>query len=567
MFDTITLRINNSHRYENLVSILYDPNSGLKQFETVYDIHELAKKQTEFRVQSTEYLDTGRRVDKAYRRKLYQDSSNYEFNYHHDKLRKFLEFEFSIPKFLYGTNVFQAVYHHANLPYSPHSGEFNKYKWCTDTGDALKVGGNMDFAGHYLHDFIFNKFLGYLFPSISIDSDDIEVARLDICFNQVFDSHADAMQYLEYQRQVKKKYARDSSNIVRDWRTAIGYVGSLFYFKIYHKGEEFRKKGDAKHLKKINQLLNPKLGYDKFDIPLIQSFADRVLRYELTCHSKFLSYLHMNYIFRKDSITHLQKKVRYNKIRSVKNSMVGGATVFKPMPRGDKEFYESFTWVLTKRYRFHLTVDKATKKHHESDMYDAPTSIAPFSQDLVYLCMNKLKELFDEFQIQDRPPVGTVLAKLKKYNETVKRFRLAHSPKKVKPEFDANPNLRENWMNNNIRLMKQGKEPLVYKDFYPEPIRLDITKSKKAPRLLQESVLRSFVMHLYQYGSYEELCNSKIYSRHTLRNILIRLNKIGFDPKNLGEVGHMKVCHDFKGYHDFLLFNKNGLSKFFNYHS
>src|SRR5690606_14776256 len=117
------------------------------------------------------------------RNSVYNASSHYNLSYHANYERDYLEFNFSIPKYIYGTNVFQ---------FTDHS-EINVAHTWTKFQNFL------------------NKFLNDIFPVIPSYSD-IEVNRIDMCINQIFESKKDALKFLEHQKTIKVKNARSEKN-------------------------------------------------------------------------------------------------------------------------------------------------------------------------------------------------------------------------------------------------------------------------------------------------------------------------------------------------------------------
>jgi uncharacterized membrane protein len=101
----------------------------------------------------------------------------------------------------------------------------------------------------------------------------------------MFDSKADALEYFSQLQKVRKKFARDSSNSSRDWKTTIAYVTPKWSFKVYHKGTEF-KKHDAKKLLALNQA-----GEATFDVDFYQQWSDKILRYEMTFRNSYIKQL------------------------------------------------------------------------------------------------------------------------------------------------------------------------------------------------------------------------------------------------------------------------------------
>lgn len=256
MIDTIVLRVHKlKEKYEYLVKSLEYLTEKDKAV-IKYNTESIFKSD----VGTYQYFaDTSNIRFISVRNSVYNASSHYNLCYHANYERDYIEFNFSIPKFLYGTNVFQFTDHsEINIPHI-----WNK-----------------------LENFL-NKFLNQLFPMVP-SYEDIEVNRLDMCLNQVFNSKDDALKFLSHQKTIKVKNARSERNRYSSYgSTAIQQVSQRYSFKVYHKGTEF-KKNDYKELCKHN----PK-GYD---LDKLRDFADRVLRYELTFRKGQFNYLYKQHI-------------------------------------------------------------------------------------------------------------------------------------------------------------------------------------------------------------------------------------------------------------------------------
>lgn len=535
MFDTITIRIHKLKKYPDLVKLLFDPNSGSKRYAIVLDkALDAAYQATTNKRLFIDYLDKKNLIEFDYRKKIkLTQSSNYEFQYMQNTTRDYLEFQFSIPKFLYGTNVLQGLYHKAGIAEAPNMKDFNPYNW-EEKDDTMNRLGNMEWAFTWLKNFIEKKFFGFMFPFIAVDFRDVSIARLDICFNQVFKTKEAAVEYLSYQRNIKKKYARDNSNYVRDWRTSITYVGSLFSAKIYLKGPEFQKK-DKRQLNRINDDLKKEGKRKKFDTKVLQDLADRTLRYELTCHSKMFSYIYFSELYGKGNWHWFKQKKRFNELRSQLNKVSPDGKVigYMAFTTGDKEFYKDFSKKLSKRVLFMLEGENTL-------------DTAVFDEQLVTVLVKRLKSFFDEFQVEDRPEQLGVIEDLEAYNQGVRKHHLQDvttdkivKQLKLKQIFEENPQKKQQ-IKDNIR--KRGKKGLHL------------------------SSMRGFLSHLYHYGSHTEMINSGLYSRRYVDRMAERFKKIGFDIKApKADVKQLYIDKTFRGYHEFVLFNYRSLSSHFTY--
>jgi len=210
------------------------------------------------------YGDTNKILPLHIHTKMKIPSSHYTLNLRPNFERDFIEFNFSIPKFIYSTNVFQFI------DRSNHSPEYS-----------------FDKLLHFLHEF-FSKYF-----TVIPEKKDIEINRIDLCYNQIFNTKENALRYLEEQKNINIVNARSDSNKFtafvendeltgKQTNSSIMYVTKNYSFKIYHKGTEFAK-NDLKQLLNANPL-NLHLGE-------ISDLADRILRYEMTCRKPLFNYL------------------------------------------------------------------------------------------------------------------------------------------------------------------------------------------------------------------------------------------------------------------------------------
>lgn len=98
------------------------------------------------------------------------------------------------------------------------------------------------------------------------------VYRLDICYNWVMRSEKQALDTIDFLKRIdfprKKKYV---------YPTSVMNLGTSYVVKFYHKGEEF-KRHDFKEL-------------DYFKAKLLQSYANKIVRFEVGIRKSQLEYL------------------------------------------------------------------------------------------------------------------------------------------------------------------------------------------------------------------------------------------------------------------------------------
>jgi len=273
MVDTIEFKLNNVDKYP-LIKTQFERTSKVGATTIIVD-EDTGEVTERNKVRAMLHHDTGHITAFTKRSSIYIASSHYHLSYIYNISQNFISFNFAVPKYLFGTNIFQFI-----RIYSQSSDTIHQYLMDFMTGFCKK---------HFIQ---------------SVDMMDVELTRLDLCYNQFFNSKADALSYLEQQKPLLKKYGRSSKNRVRDYETTLFYNTKRYSFKIYHKGTEFKAK-DRKELIKKN---NTGEGLDH-----LQEIADRILRYEVTFRAAQINYLfekaelHNSYIpfAYNDQTTHL----------------------------------------------------------------------------------------------------------------------------------------------------------------------------------------------------------------------------------------------------------------------
>lgn len=254
MVDTIILYVNNLTEYRQVFEKFYSPSDKKNSFTVA--VLDTATADFIETTKSSKYIyhDTDRVLPIAHRSNLFIPSSHYSLSYYVNLTRNRLEFNFSIPKYRFGTNVLQFI------PWHSQNSE--------DVFDKLKK---------FITDFIKTEL-----PQ-PVLFEDIEINRVDLCYNQIFDSKLNALSYLDEQKKLLTKFARSSKNNFRSYDTSLMYITKRYSFKIYHKGTEFAKNDYKEILKNGNSF--------KYDLPEMQKNADCILRYEMTFRKSMINYL------------------------------------------------------------------------------------------------------------------------------------------------------------------------------------------------------------------------------------------------------------------------------------
>ena len=197
----------------------------------------------------------------------------------------------------------------------------------------------------------------------------IEVRRLDLCYNQFFETKTESFTYLGYMKQLVAKKQTFTSNITKIYDTSITYnLANGCYFKIYHKGSDYIKAdGDykkhlrhnfdyieklskkpeylkifknkknqkllfkifecklqekplvihPKKLEEINEFINDMVKMFPIDVDFLKAEMDKVLRYEITLRSDFFRLKYKDQLFRNKCNTHAKYKEEYKKVHSL----------------------------------------------------------------------------------------------------------------------------------------------------------------------------------------------------------------------------------------------------------
>jgi hypothetical protein len=238
-----------------------------------------------------------------------------------DDLKDYIQFNFSIPKYLFGSNIYQFIEHHHNTV------DFEYFRNSDFDYNANKLFERFT-------DFI-DFFINYELMGKYVNKSKLELNRIDLCYNLIFNNSQEASDYFYHLRTLRKKWSR---NETPDYGTTLQFRSERYTAQIYRKGHDYRKKGgDKAHHKKINSEFlqkNSKIKVDvdtgeiitvstnnkkpPFNIDFIEEIAERTIRYELQFHRSYISTIFKNKIFRKNSKYHQNNKEIYNIIRNCK---------------------------------------------------------------------------------------------------------------------------------------------------------------------------------------------------------------------------------------------------------
>ena len=431
MVDTIILRIHGTEKYRSLINNLdkldvkgYNMESMKVKGKDIHKLRRMGVKDDGELIDILKMNGSGQHIMKTKVVKHMNASNHYLLTYFVNYTADYIEFNFSIPKYVHGSNVLLFVDHMGDPAYTYHDSSTLEFNFVR-AFDRLE---------RFLHTFFRTEFY-----FSNIDLRDVEVNRIDVCFNQVFKSKEEALKYLEYQKRQRKKYSREEEGVMNDYATSLMYKTGRYSAKIYHKGTEYAK-NDKKEHEKINKVK----GQQYFKTKDYQEFADRMLRYELTIRNTMFNYLHKHNLFRTKCPHFTSYLEEYKRVEAVKLRNERIAKKIGTLPDEHKEAYRKqhpyekiskesrqvhryVTKLLNQRTFFTLEIDEEAKLYNKQSV-DYNCNKARFSKGLLNLCLGKLLDFMHEYQIKELPEEDRIGRLIDSYNA-------AHTKKLPKSEM------------------------------------------------------------------------------------------------------------------------------------
>lgn len=346
--DSIVIKVHDLEKHSTLLDELFFES---KYSKTIYSKEadtnrNLQRQQLKTYFEFVRYGDTGEEKMKQHFNSIEISSGHYLLSYRLDDTKDCIIFNFSVPKYLYGNNISQFVTTNINpsFNFGFHSDRLNQ----------------RDMGFKRVHKFI-KYFFKKEFPEHIVDYREVEIDRLDLCYNQYFKNKKDAIQYLEMQKRITKKGSHETTRGVTHHKAGISIKSGAKYYKIYHKGTEYIK-GDVtgisnkrkdesinkKLLKKIKSLESKyqlelkewellggkkqskhpepsRLKYKKklqnlrnklIDVEFLQKESDKILRYEISLKGSWLSYIYTRKVYRRKCPEWQKLFLNYNFINS-----------------------------------------------------------------------------------------------------------------------------------------------------------------------------------------------------------------------------------------------------------
>jgi hypothetical protein len=502
MIDTIILRLHDLNKYKELIKGIglnrnngYTKSIGEVDTAEVVRLRNMGYGKPKDLISILQINKSGEFLVKTEFGKQVNSSNHYAFTYFIDWTNDLIEFNFSIPKYRYGSNV---------LMYLEHIGD-RDFKYYENSTWEYNMRRAPSLLKSFIDHFLKNEYILY-----KIDKNDLEIHRIDVCFNQLFRSKEDALLYLDYQKKLKKKFAREEEGTMREYATSIMYTTKRYSAKIYHKGSEYKKNDLKEHLR-----INNEKGVKYFKTDEFQAFSDRMLRYELTIRNAELNSLYKNNLFRS---TCPFFAINYKNYLRISNTLkrndriskkIGGlhprdkeafldANPYEKISKDDRANYKHIRKILESRTHFMLSIDERAKKYNEESVnYDENTAF--FSKKLVSLCLQKLLDFINEFQISELPDSEIIIAHIDQYN-------------------------------------RQHRSQLPKAD------------------------MLHFYSLLILHGSFKEVAKFSHYSRATLYRYKDRFKKIGITETTIKPIQYYSIPEtkiDFKEYHSHLIYKCN----------
>ncbi|PQJ12863.1 hypothetical protein CJD36_003720 [Flavipsychrobacter stenotrophus] len=299
--DTVVYKLHRASKYELILAAVTDLE---KQGKGIVQVPQSENKEIKYD-EAWMNLKLGTIFFFNYNTKIKIPSSSTGIMITHDKQKDLIKFEFSIPKFLFANNVVEVIPAFTSKHYKPYD------------------QGMINLCARFWYKVIKMIFTRVIFELTAGTAgkfrwEDVQISRLDIAFNQIFQNKEDALFYLESMKQVRvPKGGKDF--VLYD--SSITYNNPRYYWKIYHKGADFRATGRNGIITTMKEYHNPLTGVikDKADkwgeqigtaainkptdlnmsmlemsydnIDELELYADRILRYELEARGGLMSYL------------------------------------------------------------------------------------------------------------------------------------------------------------------------------------------------------------------------------------------------------------------------------------
>ena len=282
---------------------------------------------------------------------------SHNYNMHFRVFEERVDLEFSIPKFIYGTNVIQLVQHYKRI-HTPYEILVKSLK----------------------------KIFEETFFGVPVNWGAVELIRWDLCFNQIFKTREESIKALKY---IKLKHQSKGDKL--NYEFGLIQLTKTNYLKIYHKGEEFEKHD----IQKYNGLFANE----------IREVSHRMLRYEkkftrtnisYTYNTQFKTINHSDYEeYKKQKKSGKISRYLRNEFESVQRFTLANAKIMdctKLPPSLFNFTYGKFKEEIRKKF----TIGKKSIDHLTNVVIDAPKDSGVKIKILSYIkTFGSLKRAFE----------------------------------------------------------------------------------------------------------------------------------------------------------------------------
>lgn len=413
MIDTVVWNVHDLDRHHALMEYLFmEDVSGKTTYNRYHSATKLVGETAVYKQSILKDHNKGFEHVRSHWNKVRVKSSFYDVLCRINFEKDFIEFQISVPKYYYGHNIAQFV------P-TRHSNGFKYFK-------EISRGHQKVMLYNRLIKFT-KDFFKRTFHNIEVNYACLELKRLDLCYNQFFNTKQEALTYINYQKKLMAKRTGKKSNYGRDNYTSCAFRNSSFYFKIYHKGSEYESKdGDKKKHEKINEhfikqfkmpdpyggvsvnktrlevekeslknafgrVLHPdedhkkvvdeehEFEYDfdpsnrftdvsqfrKFDVDYLQSIADRCVRYEIEFSKNFFSNYHKRYVFRKSDQSHKWAKEQFAEL----NRKTKSGQYLDLLEKDELRFFKHYKRWFQRRNKFYMKGSRKLETYESSSQF------------------------------------------------------------------------------------------------------------------------------------------------------------------------------------------------------
>jgi hypothetical protein len=308
-----------------------------------------------------------------------------------DDTEKKITFNYSVPKFFYGTNIFHSYlhfYYNHNLP------EKYNQTFGIDYSTVIALSSIFDIIELIAPDEL----------STNEILDSVYIERVDICRNYLFDSPEHVKAYIKELKTAKMRF-KEVGKADSYGENGLMYVFQDYSVKCYHKGEETKD-----DLDEFSDL------FDDYELQEIQQIANRTLRYECTFRAQKIRNIFLK-TFRKkcDIFKELPMDIK-------QKFAAGGISA-------DMRLRSTSYYKMTDVDEFNLMMKPNGRRNSK---YHPQRNFAPlFDIETMRQAYVEASKLFDCMQVAKRPYLGDLKRCIEDHNNYL--IRTGNKPYKIAP--------------------------------------------------------------------------------------------------------------------------------------